>query len=155
MTSTLGTDSRITESRANRETSNDALEVLETAFAAPGPGRELDWIKRVGASLDTFIAAIEHQSATSRSEAGLLSQIAIREPRLGWRIDRLERELDDLKASARSLREQITPEQDNPRVDVPDIRNRLMALANRYRSHRARETDLVYEAIAVDLGESG
>lgn len=154
MTSSLRS-SGIRQSQVNRRASNNALEVLETALAAPGPGRELDWLNKVTASLDTFIAAIDHQSATSRSGEGLLSQIVTSEPRLTWQIDGLERELDDIRASARSLREQITPEQSTPRIDVADIRNRLTSIANRYQSHRAREADLVYDAIDIDLGEGG
>ena len=92
MTSTLRS-SGITQSQVNRQASSNALEVLETALASPGPGRELDWLNKVTASLDAFIAAIDHQSATSRSEEGLLSQIVISEPRLTWQIDRLEKEL--------------------------------------------------------------
>jgi hypothetical protein len=154
MTSTLRS-SGITQSQVNRQASNDALEVLESALAAPGPGRELDWLNKVTAALDTFAAAIDHQSATSRSDEGLLSQIVTSEPRLAWQIDRLEKELDDLRVSARSLRAQITPKPDASLVDVADLRNRLMSMANRYQSHRAREADLVYESIAIDLGESG
>ncbi len=147
--------SGVTQSQVNRQASNDALDALETALAAPGPGRELDWLNKVTAALDTFVAAIDHQSATSRSDEGLLSQIVTSEPRLAWQIDRLEKELDDIRASARSLRDQITPEPDAPLVDVADIRNRLTSIANRYQSHRAREADLVFEAIDVDLGDGG
>lgn len=152
---TSNLDRDIAQSRADRHASSDALTVLETALTSAGPGREIDWLNSVAASLDAFIAAVDEQSATSRSGDGLLSQITTREPRLAWRIDRLEREFDDIKASARSLREQIQPEEGHPQVDVADIRNRVASLANRYRSQRAREADLVYEAIDVDLGEGG
>jgi chromosome segregation ATPase len=148
-------DKGIAQSRADRGASSDALTVLENALGSAGPGRELDWLNTVAASLDAFLAAVDEQSATSRSSEGLLSQLTSREPRLSWRIDRLEREFDDIKSSARSLREQINPEIGNPHIDVTDIRNRIASLANRYRSQRSRVADLVYEAIDVDLGEGG
>ena len=75
-------DKGIAQSRADRDASSDAPTVLENALASAGPGRELAWLNTVAASLDAFLAAVDEQSATSRSSEGLLSQLTTREPRL-------------------------------------------------------------------------
>lgn len=138
-------------SDAARLASKHALAALEAALGAPTPGREQQWLVDVTASLDEFVATLADPEA---SEVDLLAEIADNEPRFRHRIDRLRNELDDLIASARSLREQIQSPPQEP-VDTADIRDRLAGITRRYRQYRAREADLVFEAINVTLGSSG
>lgn len=138
--------------QGSRAASGDALATLEEALAAPSPNRVTAWHRQVVEALDVFIAAIDEQAASDQDPDSLLAEIGREEPRFAPRIERLHREQNDLRESAVSLREQITTDATHTDIDVSDIRDRLAALADRYRRHRAREADLVYEAVSVDLG---
>ena len=142
-------------SRAGRAVSHDALAVLEHALAAPVPNRARDWRNGVVEALDVFVTALEDQARSDLGRESLLSEIAIDHPRLAPRIQRLHAEHRDLRDSAISLRHQIVQARDEGlerEIDTADIRDRLAGMARRFRQHRAREADLVYEAINVDLG---
>jgi hypothetical protein len=60
-----------------------------------------------------------------------------------------------MAAAEQSVRNQVDEQSGQSRIDVADIRARLAALDSDYRIHRARETDLVYEATNVDIGGRG
>lgn len=139
--------------RADRAASLDVLHEVEEALAAPSPGREPAWLDGVLESLERLAQLLETHGHTDAETDSLLSQIARDEPRFAGRIDRLRDEAHDLRASIDSLRSQLSPTRDD--VDVADIRDRLSAVARRYRQHRAREADLIYEAVLVDLGGPG
>ncbi len=140
-------------SRADRDTSLGALHALEEALAGAAPGRHGLWLQRVTTALDTLDTALNTQGATDSETTSLLSEIARTEPRLVPRIERLRQEYNDIRVALHSLRNQISPIGDQPAdIDVADIRDRLSGIARRYRRHRSREADLVYEAINVDLG---
>ena len=138
-------------SRANRDASLDALRALEDALAAPAPGRQDRWLELVVDALDRLMGALDAQGGDDAETASLLSEIAVDEPRLKPRIDRLRQEHDDLRAAAASIRSQIAPA-DGVEVDPADIRDRLATVARRVRQHRAREADLIYEAVNINLG---
>lgn len=143
------------DSRVARNASNDALGALEKALAAPTPGREPAWLDDVAFALDRLSEALDDQSVSDLGEASLLSEIGRDQPRLLPRIERLHGEHQMLRASASSLQAAIASaagHRDPEWIDVADVRDRLAELARRFRVHRARESDLVYEAIAVDLG---
>lgn len=147
-------------SRADRDTSLAALQALEEALAGPAPGRSGPWLQRVMSALDALVTSLSIQGATDGESTSIMSEIARNEPRLVPRIERLRQEYNDIGVALRSLRDQIAPsssagEQGRPEIDVADIRDRLSAVARRYRQHRSREADLVYEATHVDLGLGG
>lgn len=141
-------------SRAGRNASRDALEVLEDALAAPTPGREHDWRNKVIDALNQLIATLETQSELDLGDNSLLTEIGNEDPRLLPRIRRLHHEHQDLRTSAASLHAQMAGSGDDSPADIDtaDIRDRLAALGQRFRQHRAREADLVYEAVNIDLG---
>ena len=145
-------------SRSGRQASHDTLTILEAALSAPTPNRQTEWRDEVVAALDAFIVAIDEQARADQADTSLLSEIANDQPRLRPRILRLHAEHRDRRDTASSLRAQIAggagahSEDAAEAVDTADIRDRLAALALQYRRHRARETDLVYEAINLDLG---
>lgn len=144
--------SRKQSSQDNRAISESALGALEDALAAPSPNRTIAWHQKVVEALDTFLAALHEQALADQDPDSLLPEIARQEPRFAPRIQRLKVEQDDIEASAASLRSQIGTDTDHTHIDVADIRDRLASITNRYRQHRAREADLVYEAVNVDLG---
>lgn len=142
------------ESRSGRATSLDALDALERAMAAPAPSRELSWRSDVIDALDVFLTALVDQSESDLGPNSLLSEIGRDHPRLVPRIQRLHQEHTDLRNLASSLRGQIEATRGDTASDVDpsDVRERLADLARRYRRHRSREADLVYESVTIDLG---
>lgn len=150
MTTRIDYRRQTAQSRTGRLASNDALAEVEEALAAPGTGREREWLDRVVPALDHLLDTLSHQASADQADASLLSEIARNEPRFGARIHRLHQEQEDIRLAAGSLRTQLEPAGDD--IDVADVRDRLAAIARRYRQHRAREADLVYEAVNVDLG---
>lgn len=142
------------QSRSGRGASLDALDALEAALAAPAPSRELSWRSDVVDALDVFLAALVDQSESDLGPDSLLSEIGRDQPRLVPRIQRLHEEHRDLRTQAASLRRQLEACDGDTSADVDpaDVRDRLADLARRYRRHRSRESDLVYESVTIDLG---
>lgn len=145
----------VEQNRANRSASYAALSALEEALEAPGPGREAAWLGTVIEALDSFIVVLDEQSRRNREPDSLLSQIASEHPRFDYEINRLEDELDILAAGEQSLRDKVRAQAAQSQIDISDIRTGLAGLDSQYRIHRARETDLVYEATTVDIGGKG
>jgi len=139
-------------SREARQASLHALHVLEYALSAPAPRRERTWLHRVTVALDALAAALDKQMRAEDESLGLLSEIALCEPKFTAQIHRLRQEQADLAIAVASLREQIEPTPEL-RIDTADVRDRLATVARRYRQHRARESDLIYEAIGIELDE--
>jgi hypothetical protein len=137
-------------SRDARQASLHALHVLEYALAAPAPRRERTWLHRVVVALEALATALDAQIHAEDDSLGLLSEIALCEPNYATQICRLRPEPADLAIAVASLREQIEPSPELP-IDTADVRDRLATLARRYRQHRARESDLVYEALGLEL----
>lgn len=139
------------DSRADRNASLDALHAVEAALAAPAPGRDERWLVDVLDAIDALQAALDSQAAGDSETSSLLSEIATDQPRFVPRIERLRHEHANLRAALRSLRDQIAPAS-GVDIDAADIRDRLASVARRLRQHRAREADLIYEAINLNLG---
>lgn len=138
-------------SRIDRNSSRDALQALEDALSEPAPGREDRWLTTVIEALEVLDSALGTQSDRDSEASSLMSEIAADEPRLGPRVDRLRSEHADLRDSVKSLLGQIAPHPGMD-IDIADIRDRLSSVARRLRQHRAREADLIYEAININLG---
>ena len=83
----------------------------------------------------------------------MLSDIARNEPRLRHRVHGLRAQYRHVRDTITSLqRELATP---GAHVEVADIRQRLAWLLDALRHQRAREADLIYEALsAADDHES-
>lgn len=138
-------------SRADRNASLDALHAVEAALAEPTTGREVEWLHRVLVAVDALTCALADQAAGDVESASLLSEIVIDEPRLAPRVERLRREYDDVRRSLDSLREQLALDS-AVGVDTADVRDRLASIARRLRQQRAREADLIWEAVNINLG---
>jgi len=144
-------DPAVKTSKAGRFDTLEALHALEDALAAPAPRRERTWLHRVLSALDVLSDMLDSQTAGDEETSSLLSEIRRDDPRLGPRVDRLRAEQADLRIAITSLRDQLAPDAAVP-VDTADIRDRLTSIARRLRAQRARESDLVYEAVNIDLG---
>jgi hypothetical protein len=145
--------SKVDTSRVDRERSLDALHALELHAGRAAPGRELDWLAAMHGAVHALERALTIQEGNSAPDEGLLSAIERDQPRLRRRVEELRQRYralnDDVVALSRQLRT-INP---TDTIDVTDIRQTLERIAGEIRYQRARETDLVYEAYAVDLGE--
>lgn len=143
------------DSRAGRGTTLAALRRLEAATGMAGAGREARWLEQVVADLYRVDVAVAAERDDSARPDSLLSMIAQDYPRrFGSRIRQLREQLDDISRTINSLRAQLDSSSAEQAIDVADLRRRINWLADAIRHRQARETDLVYEAIRLDLGRA-
>jgi len=140
-------------SRADRERSLDALHVLELHAGSAAPGREHEWLSGVRTAIATLERVLGQQQENAAPRESLLSNIERDEPRLQRRVKELRQRYRTIHDEVAALRERLDAADKDDAIDVTDIRQRFERLASELRYQRARETDLVYEAYAVDLGE--
>ena len=145
-------DLLVAELRAERLAALRALHVVEYALAAPAPRRQRTWLHRVTVAVDALHAALVAQIPQGDGSIRLLDEIALCEPGYLPQVQQLRQELLNLAIAVASLREQIEPD---PTIEInpTDIRDRLSVVTRRFRVHQAREADLVYEAIGLELDD--
>ena len=136
--------------RAAPASSLHALHVVEYALSAPNPRRRRTWLHRVATAVDALACALDQQIHVEANSIGPLCEIALCAPRYATRITRLRQEQHDLRVAVASIREHIDEHSDLP-IDTADIRDRLAAVANRYRHHLADEADLIYDATGINI----
>lgn len=73
-------------------------------------------------------------------------------PRLDNQIEDLRRQYADLVREIGSLREEFLSGGKGGWPNVAEMRKRLAELLTALRDFQSRETDLIYEAIQVDIG---
>ncbi len=143
-------DTAFAASLSERDRTLAAMARLESSLAmAAGAG---GWLEAVGTDLNALEnALLDEQRESSRPDA-LLSMIGEENQRwFGSRVRQLREQLDDLIRQVGSIRRQLEdPAEGGP--DASDVRQRLGWVIRALRHHRARQTDLVYEAIERDLG---
>jgi len=139
-------------SRSDRNSSLDALHVLEAALAEPASTRHQSWITAVRTALAALLHALDEQAAGDSEAFSLLSEIATDDPRLIPRIDRLRRQHQALRNSAQATLDELATQAADDHIDTADIRDRVAELARKLRHHRAQESDLIYEAVNINLG---
>ncbi len=140
----------IDRSRSDRARSLESLHAVEKHAGAPGPARPNEWRDDLLAVLEDLATSLHDQYERSSSDDGLLSRVVEEAPHLQSSVDELRKrqtslieEIDDLR---RSLADLIR----TPDVDV--VRSRVADMTAEIRELRAWETDIVYDAYAVDLG---
>jgi hypothetical protein len=138
--------------RAERRTALHALHVVEYALAAPSPRRHRTWLHRVTVAVDALHVALYAQLPSDDGRIRLLDEIALSHPDFIPPIQQIQQALLDLTIAVAALREQIEPDP-TIEVDPADIRDRLGAVATRFREHQVREADLVYEATGREIDE--
>jgi hypothetical protein len=143
------------DTSVGRDVTLTALRRLEAAAGRAGTGRETDWLEQVAADLNVLERAVAAERHEASQPDSLLSMIARDYPRrFSSRIRHLREQHEDVAQTIASLRTQLQSMRDEPIVDVADLRQRLSWLANAIRDRWGRETDLVYEAIRLDLGRA-
>ncbi len=146
-------DQAVDASQLTRQLMLKAMHVLESALAKPAPHRESAWRTAVVKALDVLGKTMQRQSADLSGEEGLLADILNEAPRLENRVQQLRRQYDDLVRQIGSLRTEFSSSSvPDGSSDVSDVRQRLAWLLTALRHFQSRETDLIYEAIQVDIG---
>jgi hypothetical protein len=140
-------------SSVDRDATLAAVHRLEAAIGMAGPGREDAWLRQVAADLRVVDETVMAERDETRRPDSLLSMIARDYPRrFSSRIRQLQEQHDTIVGTIGALRAQIGSMSDE--IDVVDLRQRLGWLLQAIRHRWARETDLVYEAIRLDLGRA-
>ena len=129
-----------------------AMRRLEGCLGQAAPGREPDWIKEVSLALDLLLAAMSESQELVCRDGSLIDEIKYTTPRLLKRIENLRNEFDGLVAQARSLQEQLAHAGNRSNMSFADLRQRVDRLLSAMKHHQAKEVDLIYEAINVDIG---
>jgi hypothetical protein len=139
-------------SRTDRDATLAAVHRLEASAGSASPGREEGWLSQVLEDLGTLEEAITNERSESLQPDSLLSMIARDYPRrFGARVRQLRTQLDDVLQQVVSLKDQLDAVE-RGEADSADVRERLGWLVRALHHRRARETDLVFEAIDMDLG---
>lgn len=143
------------DTNIGRDATLAAVRRLEAAAGTAGTGREKDWLEQVVADLNVLERAVAAERQEASRPDSLLSMIARDYPRrFSSRIRQLREQHEDVAQTIASLRTQLQSMRDEPTIDVTDLRERLSWLADAIRHRWGRETDLVYEAIRLDLGRA-
>lgn len=153
MTEELGSEAReaFSASREDRDRTLEAVRNLESALAMASA--TADWLDEVKADLASLETAMSDEKDELNRPDSLLPMIAADRPRrFGPRIRGLQEQYADITRQVGSLLRELKQAPDGP-VDATDIRHRAGALIRSIHSYRARQTDLVYEALRLDLGE--
>jgi hypothetical protein len=140
-------------SRGDRDRAEAAMRRLEAAAGQAGPGREQAWREAVIAGLQQLLAALAEQQSSYDDPASLMAQIAQDEPRLRTWVRQLQHRWRELAVSTRSLMEALQAAGDEGTPSVADVREQLRWLMSALHHHRAREADLIFEALGIDVAE--
>jgi hypothetical protein len=138
-------------SRADRDRTLEAMHRLEAALgrAAEGEG----WLRDVMTSLGALQLAMDEEKRELNRPDSLPAMIAAERPRrYGSRIRNLREQYGDIARQVRSLIGQLDHAEESE-VDAGDLRNRASWIVRALQDCRARQTDLVFEALALDLGD--
>jgi hypothetical protein len=138
-------------SRDDRQRSLAAMHDLEAMASSAAVGREAAWRTEVVRALHALSAAIAEQEQTYDDPTGLLAELALEHPRLRTWNRQLRRQWHDLAPAAEAFADELA-EADDAAWNAADTRERLRWLLTSLHHHRAREADLVFEALSVDLG---
>ncbi|REJ66370.1 MAG: hypothetical protein DWQ31_15000 [Planctomycetota bacterium] len=146
-------DAAVDSSRLGRQRMLEAMRELEAALANAAPRRESKWKSHVATTLAALEEEMQKQALELRDDDGLFADLLREAPRLDNQINQLRQQHDDLVRQIKSLREELFSNSDDGPPDVGDIRQRLAWLLTSLRHFQSRETDLIYEATQVDIGE--
>jgi hypothetical protein len=137
-------------SREDRDRTLAAVRDLEAALARAAGS--IDWQAEVVASLVRLEEAMTIEQGELKRPDSLLALIASDHSRLfGSRIRSFKEQYDDIARQTRSLRAQIEGAGEDG-ITADEVRHRVGWIIAALRHCRARQTDLVFEAVTLDLG---
>ena len=135
--------------RRRRAELRDSMSALESALAAPAPGRLSRWTERVRAALMELSADFREHVDIAEAPDGINARAVRSQPRLAKAVQRLNNEHVELAAIISQLLDELDTPDDTP---AEQLRDGLTRLLGRLVRHRQRGSDLLYEAWAVDIG---
>jgi hypothetical protein len=135
--------------RRRRAELRDSLVAVESALAAPAPGRVEQWTERVCAALMELSADFREHVAIAEAPDGIHARALHSAPRLVRAVDRLELEHTELTALMDRLLDVLGAP---ATVTADQVRDDMTRLLGRLVRHRQRGSDLLYEVWAVDIG---
>jgi hypothetical protein len=142
----------IAVSRGDRDRALDAMHALEAAVATAGPGREQDWRRSVLAALDALTTAVAEQQDTYTRRDSLMAQLAQDDPRLRTWVRQLHHRWSGLAATTQDLADDLRETQSGSR-SIDDVREQVRWISAALQHHRAREADLIFAALGVEIGD--
>lgn len=125
---------------------------LENSLGQAAPGREDKWLSDVNSALDLLLVAMRESEEVVSRDDGLIEEIKHTAPRLLSRIENLRDEFEGLLQQATTLRDQLDEAVNRSNTAFSDLRQRMDWLLSGLRHHQSKETDLIYEAVNVDIG---
>jgi len=126
----------------------DLMHDLESALAAPSVTRIEAWTRRVADQLGKLQTALHASREEIHSNRGLFAEIVAECPWLLPRVEKLKPLYQKLEQQIVELQRELDPS--NPNVD--QLRHQLGQMLNSLRNVQATETELIFEAIGLDLG---
>lgn len=130
------------QARERRASLRLAMREVESALAAPAPGREDSWRGEIGARLDALGDALEAHVAATEADDGLLAEIMASAPRLARRVERARADHERLRGGLAAI---------DRGAAVTAVRDQVGALLVDLVRHRQLGSDLVYDAYNVDI----
>jgi hypothetical protein len=124
---------------------------LESALARPAYGDLMAWAVRVHVALVDLSADLRMQEEVTEGDHGLHHELRESAPWLVNRVDALAGDLQRIRAVLDDLLLLIGGPY--PMTDVETIRPRAVALLSDVARHRQCAADVVFEALAVDIGQ--
>lgn len=141
--------------RTTRDELDDLLHTmhgLESALASPGPGREGRWATRVEYELDVVLESLDAHVQSAEQEGGLFAHILESAPNAATWVERLREDHAELRREVVDLRARIARFRGDDSVDPHDFRMLAARVLHSLRRHEAKETDLIFETLWVDIG---
>ena len=140
-------------SKQTRQGMLAAIRSLEEALARATPSREGPWRDKVLKRLTELELSMAVQASELRGDEGLMADLVLENPRLANRVAQLRDDYDRLVGEISGMRNEFATERTAKiSSNVADMRVRLAKLVDDVRHFQSTETDLIYEAIQVDIG---
>ena len=131
----------------------DAVLALEAAVAAPaqGPG----WMTGVGGALQRLSEQLTTHAHVEDGPGGLYRRVIADAPRLAGEVRRLRAEIDEISGLVTWLLAVVAAGPISQGVDWRlDVREDVNVIIGRLIRHRQSDSDLIYEAYTVDVGDA-
>jgi hypothetical protein len=138
-------------SRGDRDRALHAMHALEAASATAGPGRDKEWRDAIIAALDDLVEAIAEQQASYADPESLMAQLAQDDPRLRTWVRQLHHRWSGLEAATRDLAMDLRDADTAGSRSIDDVREQVRWLSAALQHHRAREADLIFDALGVNI----
>ncbi|NNE00749.1 MAG: hypothetical protein HKN47_25820 [Pirellulaceae bacterium] len=130
-----------------------AIGALESALARATHTRQKQWRDDVIDAVNQLRETLRQHAVELHGDGGLMAEIVLETPRLRARVERLRRQHDRLIYELDAVKMELSTEQRAQMTpNIREIRQRVERLVARLRDFQFMETDLIYEAVQVDIG---